>query len=1225
MQFTRNQKKAHDLNRHISVTAGAGSGKTSVLTSRYLKMLLEKKLRPNQVVAITFTEKAAAELKQRIIHEVDERLANGNRDPILEAIKEGMSMAPISTIHSFCARILREYPVEAGVDTGFSVISGIEQQLRLQGAAGETLKSIADKSDHPMREKLADLLRIFGKTKLEKILRELVNQRDTLERLIRNVYNRSDEEVLDYWNEFIQEELGRGLEQFPIEDWLRYLDTVLSIAKGKDAAKVQELTAEIRANSSDPRTLTTICSEISTLVTTKGGTIAKANFLGTGVKADTVATEIDFLVNAANSFKSLPSLTDDDSLLVRVTRPLLEVYQHIEHNYEIRKAEQGQLDFEDLLIRAKNLLKQSSIRERLAQRYLYIMVDEYQDTNLLQYEILTPLVSDFQSGNLFIVGDSKQSIYGFRGADVRVFNRTLSEIKDCQRERTDDFAWGGEKLVADASEKQGDLHLPENFRLLRNLIGFVNLVFEYTMSTEDAKEFEVAYESLIQGRDNDAPGDVELIIPHIADASKDIVDASQEGTSDSEADLIAARIHDLVGTEAQVWERDDAGEKPRPVCYGDIAILLRSRTRLPEVESALFEANIPYQTTGGVGFYQRQEIYDIYNYLQFLGNPADDIALVGILRAPFFGISDPELYEISRQFPRESVSGDEPRPSFWDSVQKYAEQAQLDTKESEGVEEESVLDWYPSIHHVVQILKNHLEICHRLPISVLIRQIVNDTGMIGVLSIGTQGAQRSANYEKLLGIAREFEKADFTALLDFLEHLYLLITEEDSEGQATVDLTNDAVRIMTVHAAKGLEFPVVILPHMNRKFNYDREPFIDDRLGIGFNPDDPCNNYEQSEPTMTQLMNNRARDKTYAEQKRLFYVAATRARDRLILSATLRQSERTDGWFSWLLDALELFDIPSEPSIIRPVKIEKLDGDEITKVPFNLSIRIIRALGELDSAEEEAPAVDAPSFPEFDITPLTPASVSETFFVTQLVTYLHCPTKYHLKYQLYMPDIVGQEAVLPQPTHQETDGTTLGRAVHEVLAKLRTKADCERDVDALIETTVRRTGGVASAQMVRDHVYHFLKSELGQTALEAPMSYCERHLYAQIGEHIVNGITDRLVKGRDGLWQVIDYKTEAFDRSEIEARANHHRSQLELYALLVHRLYPEQLTVPVTIFFSHLAEAYPMPYRVETLKEVEERWIERIEAIQGGMFEKNTEHCPRCPYFVNEECLDSDG
>ena len=151
--------------------------------------------------------------------------------------------------------------------------------------------------------------------------------------------------------------------------------------------------------------------------------------------------------------------------------------------------------------------------------------------------------------------------------------------------------------------------------------------------------------------------------------------------------------------------------------------------------------------------------------------------------------------------------------------------------------------------------------------------------MIGVLSVGQQGEQRWANYEKLLRVAREFDQAGFTDLVDFLERLNLLIEEEEREGQAATQLTDDAVQVMTTHAAKGLEFPIVMLPHLDRKFRYDQEPFIDDALSIGFNPANPEKGYEKSNPTVTQLMRERARNKTVAEEKRLFYVAATRARD----------------------------------------------------------------------------------------------------------------------------------------------------------------------------------------------------------------------------------------------------------------------------------------------------------------------------------------------------------
>ncbi|MBI1924064.1 UvrD-helicase domain-containing protein, partial [Candidatus Poribacteria bacterium] len=341
MQFTPNQKKAHDLNRHISVTAGAGSGKTAVLVNRYLKILLEQDVRPNQVVAITFTEKAAAELKGRIVREINARLEGADNRARLEAVKEGLTSAQISTIHSFCARILREYPVEAGVDAGFSVLHGLEQRLLLRATVDSTLRSIAGEGrgwEDAMRENLAFLLRIFGKKRLEEILLQLVYQRDALDRLTRDLYSRTDQELLDDWREFTQAQLAQSLKgPFPVEQWASGLNRTLAVVKGKNAARVRELTNQIQPHL-DERELTSIFSELSGLIVTKGGAISKQDFLGRGVKTDGIETEIDFLVKAANHFQSLPSLTEDDALLLRVTRPLLAIYQQIQYQYELRKA-----------------------------------------------------------------------------------------------------------------------------------------------------------------------------------------------------------------------------------------------------------------------------------------------------------------------------------------------------------------------------------------------------------------------------------------------------------------------------------------------------------------------------------------------------------------------------------------------------------------------------------------------------------------------------------------------------------------------------------------------------------------------------------------------------------------------------------------------------------------------------------------------------------------------
>ena len=838
-----------------------------------------------------------------------------------------------------------------------------------------------------------------------------------------------------------------------------------------------------------------------------------------------------------------------------MTRLLIHVYDEIQHAYENRKRQAGQLDFDDLQIKVRDLLQREvSIREQLAERYPYIMVDEYQDTDELQYEILKPLISSYRSGNLFIVGDQNQSIYRFRGADVRVFDLTRKEITDYQSGLTEDFTWEGEILEANDVEMRGDLRLPENFRLLRNLVGFVNLVFESLMKGRN--EFEVEYDPLVQGRATDSVGAVEMLISSTEEA---------EGESEPSADehkLIVKRIQHLVGTSETVWTDEGDGEKPRSIRYSDIAILIRSRTRLPEIESALLEAGIPYKITGGIGFYQRQEIYDISNYLQFLDNSDNDVALAGILRAPFFGVSDVQLYEIAQQSSERS---------FWEKVQDYV--AQTDQAST-----------FP-ISDAVQILRSHLEICHHIPPSELIRKIVNDTGMVGVLPVGQDGEQRWANYEKFLGIAREFERSGFTDLHDFLERLNELIEEEEREGQATTQLTADAVEIMTIHAAKGLEFPVVILPNLNRRATRpDQQPLIDDQLGIGFSPANPDKNYTESDPGATRLMRERVNNKRTAEEQRLFYVATTRARDRLILSGTLDEKGEAREWLGWLFDALGISGMPSERELLYPTTIQTLSGEEETPIPLNLPIRIIKSLNELDYDEVEEPTSSpASEFPAVQIDPLIPSSVGEIVSVTELATYTHCPTRFYLQHRIQVPS--------SEPRSEEI------------------------------------------AETVRKDANRFLDSRVREMALNAGEVYRERHIHAEIGSHIVEGIADRLFKDSRGLWQVINYERDRIDWEGIGDPADYYRSQIELYALLIHRLYPDPHVIPVTVYVTDPATAYSAEIMREELMDIENTWLERINGIQkavnadaigAGSFEKNRGHCPSCPYFVDGECMVAD-
>ena len=559
MKLTLNQKKALDIERHIALTAGAGSGKTAVLVNRYIEILIEKKLRVGQVVAITFTEKAAAELRQRILREIENRISDGRDVEKLIEIKGSMISAQISTIHAFCSRILREHPIEANVDIGFRVIDVIEQRMSVRSAIKSVLETIAEyPNDDPSYQRLATLLRIFGEKRLEQIITKFFSRRYAIDRLSDKIYQLSDDQILSYWQQFVQDQLSQVIEKnFPIEDWIDHLNITLTIAKGRNAKTVRDLVDKLDANRNLQKNIL-ILNQISDLVLTKDKkNVAKQNFFGKGTEIEEFENQVQFLVKAGQTVKKFPFINSDDRLLVGISHSLVEIYCRVRDHYDTRNAQQGVLDFDDILVKAKILLQNQVIQNRLAQRYAYIMVDEYQDTNTLQYEILKPIISDFSTGNFFIVGDQKQSIYGFRDADVRVFQQTTNEMLKYQEKNTSDFKWDERLLSSTQREKCGALHLAENFRLLSNLIAFVNLLFEQIMGYELENEFEVRYDPLIKGRSNNASGNIELLLG---------------SETQNEHQLIAARIHHMIDMEATIWERNNMGEIERPIRYSDIAV-----------------------------------------------------------------------------------------------------------------------------------------------------------------------------------------------------------------------------------------------------------------------------------------------------------------------------------------------------------------------------------------------------------------------------------------------------------------------------------------------------------------------------------------------------------------------------------------------------------------------------------------------------------------------------
>jgi len=1156
MRLTPSQQQALEIDRHICVTAGAGSGKTTVLVDRYLKILREGNVDPQEIVAITFTEKAAAEMKERIIEELSpqEEGDGSEQNNSLQRFREKMSTAHISTIHAFCSRILREFPFQAGVPANFSILQGIDQKLSLQQIIRETLRDIATNLNDPHRPELTRLLQRYGgQQRLVDFSATMINQRDVVAQLMRDIYAEQNEaEIRESWKQGMLTEL---MSLVDVAEFIRCLNTVLQIAKGKKAEAVRDLTQQLEivyAENPNSPEVPNLLKQIAIPITIKNGNIAISAFIGTRVDTTDIDTEINRLVSAAKKIKALPlsekekeEVETDDDFLIRTTRDLLTLYKRISTEYQTAKLSQGKLDFTDLQLKTRDLLRNNKeIRQTLIERHKYYMVDEYQDTNELQYELVMLLTNELQSANLFIVGDPKQSIYGFRGADVRVFEKTK------------------QKIIND--NEDSDIRLTENFRSLRDPVGFVNYFFNHLMGDGNENDFEVEYEALTQARPVKTNGAVEILL------GKQGEDSADEYT------LIAQHIKNMRRNEATISERGKNGaEEERPIAYGDIAILIRSRRHLPDIENALLEADIPHLTTGGVGFYQRQEIYDIWNYLNFLNEPKENqTSLAAVLRGPAFGISDTELYEISLQ----------EAANFWDKAQKY--QTHSD-----------------NLRTAIATLKKHSQFAHRIPVNQLIVTIVNETGMIGTLKTGKQGEQRWSNYQKLLELARNFDGDENKRTLpDFIEFLDILITEEPQEGQAPIEASSGAVRIMTIHAAKGLQFPIVILPRLDRGAQIDREPFIDEAFGIGFSPLKPDDGYRKTEPEIVAHIKNRGSARETAEKKRLFYVGATRAQDRLILSGTLPANGKPQQMLEWLYKHLNIGE--EDDSLSLPVALEVYADNRRSLQSFPLQIPISRALADTESTDRTSDEVTPIDFPE-PLQKLEATGTSAAFSVSELTNYARCPLRYQLENVLRIP-VNGQEEL--DQDEDETDA-----ALRYTFSQIRRRSDIE-DLDTTIDKALENYPEVTAESKIGNrssllqHVNNFINSELAETALSASKIQTNQHIHAEINGHIVDGRCDRLFKDETGNYQIINYKTDEVQNLDTPD------PEMELYSLLVHRRYPNQSTVTINLFFTEHGQSKQMHFSPAQLQEAQEQWQGKILALQRGVYEKNLEHCCSCPY-----------
>ncbi|MDP2036002.1 MAG: 3'-5' exonuclease, partial [Ignavibacteria bacterium] len=850
--------------------------------------------------------------------------------------------------------------------------------------------------------------------------------------------------------------------------------------------------------------------------------------------------------------------------LAEFGKSFLKIYKCALENYSNKKKLRNYLDFEDILLLTHKIISLSTVQTYLHEKYKYIMIDEYQDTNELQYDIFMPILDNLQLGNLFVVGDEKQSIYMFRDAELEVFNKTKQEI-------------------VKTAEHGSNLSLPHSFRMFPHLVLFTNTVFK-NLFVNPQKEFnEVPHSDLVCTKFAGDIGNVGILL---ADTSREI----------EESEIVAGKIVDLIKND-------------ETLSFGDIAILCRKRKYFSELETSLVKYGVPYVIMGGKGFYQRQTIYDVYNYISFLINPKDDQALIGVLRSPFYNLSDSKLLKISLE------TGE----SFYDKLRTLAKS---DAR----------------IKPIVSSIEKNINgIVSSEPYS-LIRKILNESGYWAVLASKKNSEQEIANVEKLLALSRAYSGKGFKNLYDFTIALKEFIEGYEDEGQAQVSQDQNAVKLMTIHQSKGLEFMAVYVYGTNSKAQEDnvkaRTLSISKEFGLLTKvPIDKKYFSKYAISPIAAFHNFKVKKKNQAELKRLLYVAVTRAIKHLYISATHKEYKPVAGsFYNLLCDGLrndfQTENIYLAADVEFMLQQENAFVNKKKRVELNISIEKERAEVDLPANEKNTEIVQKLlRNQKIDDSPK-----HEIISATKISMYTQCPVKYELTYDIgFLPVlnlIKRQESVYEFQPNEEVESIKQfaqlrGSIIHKCLSE---SIEIEKLSDYINNLLLAETNEktVKLSDSIKNDIQNYYKSKTYDELNSCPDSKNEYEVYCQEGEFYLYGIIDKLIV-ESGKLIVVDYKTDSVEKEKLNNRAENYFPQLRFYSYVLSKLFKEVTDFELRlVFIKHPDELVTMSLTKHQVEEYGDVIRSAIKNIHSNNFIPNLEHCKHCQFALEgDKCVKS--
>jgi ATP-dependent helicase/nuclease subunit A len=1057
----------------LLVAAGAGSGKTLVLVERFVRSVLLDGVEISAILAITFTDKAAAELRDRVRRRFLELRA-------VERAREAEE-ASISTIHGFCARLLRGGALRAGLDPRFTVADQEEADRLSRVAFDDALERVLEEGGRRALDELASYP--------PAALRDMVVAAHGLLRT--------------------RGEARPELPQATPRD--------AAAASAMLAAACADLAPQLSAEGREGDAVEVLVA-CRAWLEERSAAPARPDAPPDALQLPgryTDALRSPAADRVRESLATLRGACVDHDLLPSYER-LRTLHAAFRDRYADLKSARSVLDFADLELEALALLEgDPAVRAAHRARYRHVMVDEFQDTNPLQVRLLGALVGE--EGSLFTVGDALQAIYRFRHADVGLF----------------------EQLRADRERAGLARGLAQNFRSGRELVAAINVAWAEELFGDGAAP--------LRPRDPGEPASeeppVELLITVKAgwdETSLGEPVARSTAWRLAEARLLAHRVGELI----------DGGRAPR-----DIVVLLRATTHMALYERALEEAGVPTYLIGGRGFWSGRQVQDLVAYLALLANPRDDLRLFEVLASPLVGVSADTLVLLA------DASGDAPAyVALKQALEAGGDPAVLGDFETH--DRAALLRFAERLH-------SHRALAPRLALDALIERIVAETHYdLDVLRM-PGAVRRMANLRKLVRLAREFESRegrDLRGLVDRVDELAGEGMAEDREGEAPVEgEALEAVRIMTMHRAKGLQFPVVCLADLGR------EPFTRGREHLRIGPEGEVgmripragdNGNGSLKAFAWEAIGRAEAEADAAEERRLHYVAMTRAEELLVLSGAVTEEKWRAGQgreaMRWIADAFAPA-LASDLTAAAPRwEGEVRRGDWSARVRAALSTPGGDALPEAARQPEPAPADPAPERDGAgetgrDREPVArpPGLPVDHLSYSALEAYGRCGYRFYLRRVLELPEVPVTEAA-----GAGLSATTRGSIVHALLEDLDLAMPAPVAAED-VRTLARAEGAHPTEDEVENVialVERFARSDVAYRLGRASDLRREEQftfvVHPPAGQPVlVTGVVDAI--GREGDGRVIvDYKTDRVAPDEIAAHVERaYAGQRLIYAL----------------------------------------------------------------------------